>query len=117
MQQLDSETLQASMARRAPSGKASEQGRTLFARREFIGRRDKEYQAFDPRKSWRNGWLALRELILPCCWCELSSNTSLRGVVLLSGLTGWGLLHSTQGKIVLLTAAWLPSDKTHSPSL
>lgn len=91
---------------------ASEQGSTLFASNRVIGLRYKE-QGFSAIRPYRNGWLTLRVLLLACCCSELNSNPSLRRVVLLRGLTGRQLLDVAQGKVVLLTAAWLPSDKVH----
>jgi hypothetical protein len=90
---------------------ASEQGRTLFASNRVIGLLDKE-QRFDPMRPCRNGWLALRLLILPCCCSGLSFNSSLSRVVLPGRLNGRHVLVIVQKKVVLLTAAMLPSDKT-----
>lgn len=60
--------------------------------------------------------LTLRLLILQCCCSGLSSNLSLSRSVLLGALNGGRLLGITLGKVVLLTAAKLPSDKTLTPA-
>ena len=60
--------------------------------------------------------LTLRLWILQCCCFGPSSNLSLSRIELLGALTGGRLLDITQGKVVLLTAAKLPSDKTPTPA-
>lgn len=60
--------------------------------------------------------LTLRLLILQCCCSGPSSNLSLSSIELLGALTGERLLGITQGNVVLLTAAKLPSDKTLTPA-
>jgi hypothetical protein len=107
--------LRVSRAGRMPS-RASEQGFTLFANGEFIGRREKESQAFDLRKLCWNGWLTLRDLGLKCCFGRPGFDSSLSKIVLPDSPNGRHLLAFSLGKVVLLTAAWLPSDKTPAPS-
>lgn len=94
----------------------SEQGKALFASNELIGRRSRKHRTCDLTKRCLNGWLTLRLLILECCCCEPSTNSSLSRIVLLSEFNRRWLLSITQGKIVLLTVAKLPSDKTPAPS-
>jgi hypothetical protein len=124
MQQLDSETLQVPSARRPPS-KASEQGKPLFARREFIGRRFRD----EIESAWEHvrGEVeevtathgscicacrcSLRVSILRCCAVDVDARRLLTKIVLLQS----GCFDTPQGKIVLRTLAKLTSDKTHIP--
>jgi hypothetical protein len=103
--------LQVPRMRRPPT--SSEQGKTLFASGEFIGRRSRKHRAGDMTKCCHYCWFALRILLLTCCRAEPNSNTSWRKVVVLRRRP----LNTTQGKVVLRTAARLPSDKTHAPHL
>ncbi len=95
--------------------KASEPGTTGLTSSEIIGLLEDRRPTSWVTSSSLTCCLTLRVLILQCCWRRLSSTSTLSRNVLLCEFDG-KLLNIAQRKVGLLTAAWLPSDKTPAPA-